>query len=154
MKAQFICGPEGLGGFLIPMIQAEVPAGIPEEQYEVAVSRTALFEAIVRHPDNTFVLRAKGDSMTGAGIESGDYLIVDRAIRRGDDSIIIAEIDGEYTVKRFERRDGRLQLVSANPNHQPISIQDYQTVRAWGVVTFVIKPLCGLSPPPRLKPNF
>jgi DNA polymerase V len=115
MKAEMICGPEGLKGLLIPMIQA--------------------------NPDNTYVLRAKGESMTGAGIDPGDYLVVDRVIHRRADSIIIADVDGEYTVKRFEQHEGRLRLVPANPSYQPISLSEYQSCRAWGVVTFVINPL-------------
>lgn len=149
MKADLICGPSGLKGFLIPMIQANVPAGIPEEQFDILVSKTALFDTIVTNPQHTYALRAKGESMTGAGIDSGDILIVDCAIPRRFDSVIIADVDGEYTVKRFERENGQLRLVSANPDYKPISIQEYQTCKAWGVVTFVIKAIRGSAPPPK-----
>jgi DNA polymerase V len=152
MKAEMICGPEGLKGLLIPMIQADIPAGIPEQQFDPIVSRTALFAAIVTNPDNTYVLRAKGESMTGAGIDPGDYLVVDRVIHRRADSIIIADVDGEYTVKRFEQHEGRLRLVPANPSYQPISLSEYQSCRAWGVVTFVIKPMYGRPAESSSKP--
>jgi DNA polymerase V len=144
MKATILCGPEGLKQLLIPMLIQNVPAGFPEERFEQApLSEKALYHAIVKHPEATYALEASGESMLGAKIESGDILIVDRAIRRRADSVIIADVDGEYTVKRFEMYDGRLRLIPANPNYKPISIEEYQTCRSWGVVTHIIKSIYG-----------
>jgi DNA polymerase V len=147
MKAVMICGPEGLKQLLIPMLQAKVPAGFPEERFETALlGEKALYNTIVKNPEDTYALEATGESMLAAKIDSGDILVVDRKIRRRADSIIIAEVDGEFTVKRFGILNGHLQLIPANPKYKPISIEEYQTCRSWGVVTHIIKSVYGKSP--------
>jgi DNA polymerase V len=150
LSAELLCGPAGLKGFLIPMVSASVAAGLPEESVNTDFEGSALFDSLVVHPQNTYALRAKGQSMTGAGIDSGDILIVDRAIRHQPNSIIIADVDGEFTVKRFVRENGQLYLVPANPDFERIKIQSYQQCVSWGVVTHVIK---SLYPPPQRTPD-
>lgn len=76
--------------------------------------------------------------MTGAGIHSGDMLIVDRSIEAVNGKIVIAAIDGELTVKRLSRENNRIQLLPSNPNYPPIDITNEQDFVIWGVVTHVI----------------
>ena len=76
--------------------------------------------------------------MTGAGIQSGDMLIVDRSLEASHGKIIIAAIDGELTVKRLSRDQMRVQLLPENSNYPPIDITQEQELVIWGVVTHVI----------------
>jgi len=122
----------------IPLIDATVRAGIPEGANE-SFSKTALYNFLVKHPEHTYGLKAKGESMIGAGINDGDLMIVDRALKPRFDSILIFEIDNEYTVKHFEREDGHLFLVPANPDFERLQVKSHQLCNAWGVVTFVLK---------------
>jgi DNA polymerase V len=73
--------------------------------------------------------------MTGAGIHSGDLLIVDRSLEAVDGNVVVAALDGELTVKRLYKRDKTLRLLPSNKNYQPIEIQTQQSFEIWGVVT-------------------
>ena len=76
--------------------------------------------------------------MIQAGIHSGDILIVDRAIEPEDGKVVIAAIDGELTVKRILKRDGKLYLAAENPDYNLIEVSPEQSFIIWGVVTYVI----------------
>ena len=76
--------------------------------------------------------------MTGAGIRSGDMLIVDKSLEATHSSIVIAAVDGELTVKRLSRCAGRVQLLPENPDFYPIDITNEQELVIWGVVVYVI----------------
>ena len=98
-------------------------------------------ECLIREPAATFFVRAKGDSMIGAGIHDGDLLVVDRSAEPRDGRVVIAVINGELTVKRLARKNGKARLEPENPAYQPISFNEDDDVRLWGVVTNVIHPL-------------
>jgi DNA polymerase V len=83
----------------------------------------------------------KGSSMTGAGIHDGDIIVVDRSIEANNGSVIVAEYDGGYTVKRLSVRRGKTRLLSENPDFQPIEFKEGQELRVFGVVTNVIHPV-------------
>ena len=93
---------------------------------------------MIKHPAATFIVIAVGDSMTNAGIHSGDLLIVDKSLAAVHGKIVIAAIDGELTVKRLARQNGCVQLVPENDQYPPIDISDQQDLVIWGVVTHVI----------------
>ena len=78
--------------------------------------------------------------MTGAGIVSGDMLVVDRSIEATHGKIIIAAINGELTVKRLSRKAGKVKLLPENDRYQPIDISEEEELVIWGVVTHVIHP--------------
>lgn len=79
--------------------------------------------------------------MTGAGIHSGNLLIVDRSLEAVDGNVVVAALDGELTVQRLYKRDKTLLLLPANTRYQPIEIQTQQSFEIWGVVTNVIHAL-------------
>ena len=79
--------------------------------------------------------------MTGAGIHSGDLLIVDRSLEPTDGQVVVAVLDGELTVKRLQMRQGVTRLLAENSLYRPIEITEQQTIAIWGVVTNVIHPL-------------
>ncbi|HBC86236.1 MAG TPA: peptidase S24 [Lentisphaeria bacterium] len=115
-----------------------VPAGFPSPASDYIEGKLDLNEHLVKHPAATFFVRASGDSMTGAGIFHGDILIVDRALKASDSNVVIASINGEFTVKRLRISDGGISLVPENKHHKPIEIKDESDLRIWGVVTYVI----------------
>jgi DNA polymerase V len=97
-----------------------------------------LNEHLVRNPSSTFFVRAKGDSMTDAGIQSGDILVVGRSVSPKDRQIVVAMLDGDFTVKRLRHRKEKVFLVAENNAFPPIEITEGQELVIWGVVTFVI----------------
>ena len=79
--------------------------------------------------------------MIGAGIHSGDLLVVDRSLEPANKNVVVAVLDGELTVKRLSNQNGILRLLPENLNYQPIEITPQQTIEIWGVVTSVIHAL-------------
>ena len=125
----------------IPLFIEHVPAGFPSPADDHIESQLDLNTHLIRHPAATFFVRVAGDSMTGAGIHSGDILIVDRSLEPIDKKVVIAIVNGEITVKRLRKRKGRLLLVPENDNYQPVPLEDGAELEIWGVVTTVIHPV-------------
>jgi DNA polymerase V len=115
-----------------------VPAGFPSPAENYAEGPLDLNRHLIDHPAATFFVRVKGDSMTGAGIHSGDLLIVDRAVTATSGHIIIAIINGDLTVKRLHQTGNVLLLLPDNPSYSPIEIYPDMDFDVWGVVTKVI----------------
>jgi DNA polymerase V len=97
-----------------------------------------LNEELIRTPAATFLIRVQGESMRDAGIHSGDTLIVDRSVTPYDRQIVVAMIDGEFTVKRFRKRNGKIFLEAENPAFEPIEVGEDQELTIWGSVTYII----------------
>ncbi|MDF1758566.1 MAG: translesion error-prone DNA polymerase V autoproteolytic subunit [Legionellaceae bacterium] len=125
-------------GVLCPLYSSHVRAGFPSPADDYIETHLDLNSHFIKHPAATFFVIAEGDSMMGAGILSGDMLIVDKSLEASNGKIIIAAIDGELTVKRLSRENGRVQLLPENSSFQPIDITDEQDLVVWGVVTHVI----------------
>lgn len=121
-----------------PLLLCPVQAGFPSPADDYVEHSLDLNEHIVRNPPATYFVRAVGDSMEGAGIRSGDLLVVDRSIDPRPGLIVIASVQGEYTVKTLERSAGRLRLAPANPRYAAIDITSDSDLEIWGVVTHVI----------------
>jgi len=122
-----------------PLMAHSVCAGFPSPAGDYVERRIDLNRELIRHPEATFFLRAQGGSMVNAGISDGDTLIVDRAIDPNHDHIVIATVDGEFTVKRLHRRCGQIMLIAESPDFPPIELNDGQEMAIWGVVTHIIK---------------
>jgi len=116
-------------------------AGFGSPGEDVTVRRIDLNEALIRHPQSTFVMRAAGDAMTGAGISNGDVLLVDRALKAEHGRVVIVAVDGELVCRRLHLRAGRLKLEAAGTEHRDIVPSDAAPLEIWGVVTTVIKSL-------------
>ena len=125
----------------IPLVGSPVQAGLPSPGEDWIENSIDLNEHIVSNPAATFFVRASGDSMRGAGISSGDILVVDRSVEPRDRHIVVAMLDGDFTVKRLRQRNGRVFLEAENPNFSPIEVVD-QELMIWGAVTFVIHKPC------------
>jgi len=115
-----------------------VPAGFPMPSSDFTQSLMDLNDMVVEHPAATYFVQVQGHSMKGVGIFSGDLLVVDRAIEAKSGAIVVAVIDGEFTVKKLATVGGKRYLVAENENYEPIELRDGMNVEVWGVVTFVV----------------
>lgn len=123
---------------LVPLVGSRVPAGFKSPSDPYLEDLLDLNEKFISNPASTFFMRVEGDSMIGAGIFSGDYLIVDRSKTAKSNDIVIAEVDGELTLKRLIYQGHRCFLVAENENFKPIEVSDASESLVWGVVTFNI----------------
>ncbi len=124
-------------------IQHAISAGFPSPAEDNAGRRIDLNEVLIRHPQATFLMRVRGASMREAGIDDGDTLIVDRALKAVHGRVVVAVVDGDFTVKRLWKRGDNVKLQAANPTYPDIVPRDGQTLEVWGVVTHAIKNLQG-----------
>ena len=111
---------------------------------DFTVKRIDLNDALIRHPQATFVMRAAGQAMAGAGIHSGDALLVDRSLSPQHGQIVIAKVEGELVCRRLVRQAGLVALETAEIPPGPCSrllCNEAQPLEVWGVVTTVIRPL-------------
>lgn len=123
----------------LPWVEGYVPAGFPSPAADFAVKRHDLNELLITHPAATFMWQARGVSMIDLGIADGDILVVDRALTPAHRCIVVAEVDGDFTVKQFWRHRGVVQLRAGNPTFPPIIFKDGQVMTICGVVTASIK---------------
>jgi len=122
----------------LPLVSASVEAGFPSPADDHLERGIDLNEELVRNPAATFYVRVKGESMRDAGIHPGDLLMIDRSVTPVDRQIVVAMIDGEFTVKRFRKRNGKITLEAENPAFQPIEVGEDQELTIWGAVTYII----------------
>ncbi len=127
----------------LPAFPTSVQCGFPSPAADYATEELDLNSHLIPHPASTFVAVASGLSMTGAGIDPGDYLIVDRALEVRNNDIVLAFIDGEFTVKRYvlERATGKVSFHPENDDFPIIEVNEFSDVMVYGVVTSVIKSL-------------
>ena len=122
----------------LPLFGCPVRAGFPSPATDYVSDHLDLNEHLIAHKEATFFLRATGHSMIGAGIHDGDLLVVDRSLAPTHRAVVIAVVDGEFTVKRLYKRAGRIRLLAENPDYAPIEFAEGQELQVWGVVTNVI----------------
>ncbi|QEY52481.1 LexA family protein [Legionella longbeachae] len=127
--------------YQLPIFSSKVQAGFPSPADDYIEGYLDLNTKFIKHPSDTFVVQAIGESMVEAGIFSGDWLLVDRSIEPSDGRIVIAAINGELTVKRLFKKAGKVQLLPANPQFNPIDITEGSEMVIWGVVTLVLHEL-------------
>ena len=122
----------------IPFFSSLLHAGFPSPADDYKENILDLNELVIQNPGATFYVRVKGDSMKGAGIEAGDVVVVDRAITARHNAVIVALINGEFTLKRLYHTNNTLYLVPENPSYETIKIVEGMEFQVWGVVTYCI----------------
>lgn len=120
------------------LFESRVPAGFPSPAEGHCDQALDLNELMVPHPEATFFVRVEGRSMEGAHIFSGDILVIDRSLTPTHGDIIVAVVNGEFTVKRIELTNHRCVLVAENPAYPPLEIKEGQDFQVWGIVTYII----------------
>jgi len=124
--------------FRIPLLNDSVSAGFPSPADDYTEENIDLNEHLISNPFSTFFLRVKGDSMINAGIKDKDLIIVDKSLIAKPGNIIIAMIDGEFTIKRLSIKNDELYLKSENHNYPDFSFKNHIDVQIWGVVIYSI----------------
>lgn len=120
---------------LVHFYEGRVPAGFPSPAADHVQLRIDLNDFILINPDATFLIRVGGFSMKDIGIFDGDILVVDRSIEPVSGLIVLAEVNGEFTVKRLYRRGKVVRLLSENEDFLPIEFSEGMQLEIWGVVT-------------------
>jgi SOS regulatory protein LexA len=131
-------------GRLIPVsiassvrVLGTVEAGFPSPAEEELVDTLSLDELLIQNREATFLLKVSGDSMSGAGILPGDMVIVDKGQTPKSGDIVIAEVDGQWTMKYLQKRKDEVTLLPANPRYKPIKPKS--ELKIAGVVTAVVR---------------
>lgn len=119
-------------------LSLHVQAGFPSPADGYVENQLNLHELVVQHPAATFYVRVSGDSMRDVGIQSGDLLVVDRSLEPSDGKIIVAVVNGEFTVKRIKVGPKGITLVAENGNFPDLAVSPESDFHVWGVVTYVI----------------
>jgi DNA polymerase V len=119
----------------IKLFSCPVEAGFPSPAEDHIEKTLDINELLIEHPAATFFVRVAGDSMIGAGIHAGDVLVVDRSKTATDGNIIIALVNGDYTVKRLSNKNGSIELHPENTAYTPIQLSGQDELIVWGVVT-------------------
>ncbi|MBC3538498.1 LexA family protein [Rufibacter sediminis] len=124
--------------FEMPLYGTLVPAGFPSPADDYLEAQLNLHSYLIPRPTTTFLVRVSGESMLKAGIRSGDLLVVDRSLRATDQRIVLAALNGEYTVKRYCEQGGKRFLKAENDLYPTIELRPEDDFSIWGVVTSVV----------------
>ncbi len=127
--------------FKIPLFNHTIRAGFPSPADDYVAETLDLNEHLMPRKEATYLLTVSGDSMIGVGIHDGDLLVVDRSLNPSSGRVVIAILDNQFTVKTLEKKRGKIRLLPANPDFEPIEMKDEQELQIWGVVTKVIHSL-------------
>lgn len=119
----------------LPLFTTKVAAGFPSPADDHVEQRLNPNDYLVQNDSSTFFVRVKGDSMVDAGIFEDDVLVVDRSRDPKVGDIVLAALDGEFTVKTLGRSKTGPRLIPANKNYPVIDIKDGQSFEVWGVIT-------------------
>ena len=122
----------------IKVAEPRVAAGFPSPADDFIEMEINLQDYIVKNKEATFCVKVEGTSMTKAGINSGDIMIVDRSLHPKHNDIVLAVIDGEFTVKRIAVNENNLYLMPENDNFSPIKITTAMNFQVWGIITHII----------------
>jgi DNA polymerase V len=125
----------------VPLMDGTAPCGFPSPADDYLDRPLDFNELLIRNPAATFAVRLASDSMTGAGLFPGDIAVVDRSIEPTPGCIVLALLDGEFTVKRYRPRSGRIVLQAENPAFPDIDITEERAFEVWGVITKSIRML-------------
>ncbi|MGB9878116.1 MAG: LexA family protein [bacterium] len=114
-----------------------ITAGFPSPAEEELFESISLEEWLVKNPTSTYLVRVYGESMIEAGILPGDFVLVDRSLSPKNGDIVIAEVDGEWTMKYFRKQGRQIVLAPANPSY-PV-IKPTESLNIFGVVVGVVR---------------
>ncbi len=120
---------------IFPLYTSKVSAGFPSPADDHVEQRLNPSDYLVENDTTTFFVRVKGDSMIEAGIFDNDVLVIDRSRTQQTGDIVLAVLDGEFTVKTLDWSRKSVKLIPANRNYPVIEIKKGQSLEIWGVVT-------------------
>ena len=123
----------------LPLSLEQISAGFPSPADDYMDLSLDLNKELIKNPSSTFFAKVKGNSMIGDGINDGDLLVIDKSLTPVEGSVVVAFVDGEFTLKEISSKGGELWLMPSNPNYKPIKIEENNNFIIWGIVTYVIK---------------
>ena len=137
-KLRFLQPKEGnsMGQWLV---EQGISAGFPSPADDFKEIRISLDKELVKNQESTFYARVCGDSMSGAGIDDGDLLVIDKSLSPGNGKIAVCFVDGDFTVKRIVKENGKFYLKAENKKYKPIELREENELIIWGIVEYVIK---------------
>lgn len=115
-----------------------VPAGFPSPAADYVDKNVDLNDILIKNKISTFLVRVVGDSMINVGIFPGDILIIDKSVSPSNKNIVVAILNGEFTIKRFVKENSKIILRPENSKYKDIEISSEDDFKIWGVVTFNI----------------
>jgi DNA polymerase V len=122
----------------VPILENGIAAGFPSPALDYMEKDIDLGEYLIEHPQATFIVRAKGDSMKDAFIPDGALMVIDKSIKPTSGMIVVAVVNGEFTIKRLVKTPRAWVLHPENPLYKPIPTTENMQFEVWGVVTKVI----------------
>lgn len=138
MTIQFIGFTEPTTHYGIPLYQSKIPAGFPSPAQDYVEQTLDLNELCIKRPAATYFVRVEGDSMIEAGIHPDDILVVDRSVTPQHGDVVIAQVNGEFTVKELALTP-TVQLIPRNKAYPPITFTDDAELALFGVVTNIVR---------------
>ena len=126
---------------LLTFYEEGVECGFPSPARDYTEGSIDLNEELIHHPNSTFIVRARGQSMIDAGISTGDLIIVDRSLKPQNGAVIIAVLDGELSIKILNINNKKISLLSANKNCSDVHVSEEMDFMIWGVCTYVVHDL-------------
>lgn len=123
----------------LPLYATQPAAGFPSPGDDMVEEALNVHDLLVKNEVSTFFVRVEGNSMEGAGIYSGDILVIDRSVEPVSGRIVVAVVDGGMVVKRLQKTAIGMVLSSENPDYAPITINEQEGCTVWGVVTGSIR---------------
>jgi len=139
IKEVLLCGVSEELKF--PLAKELIQAGFPSPAEGLPPETLDLNQHLIKNPAGTYLLRVAGESMINAGVFPDDLLIVDKSIEAVNGDIVVAVLDGDFTVKRLFLEGNRCELRAENPDYPPILVASFENVDVWGVVRYVIHSL-------------
>ncbi|AFY75106.1 SOS response transcriptional repressor, RecA-mediated autopeptidase [Synechococcus sp. PCC 7502] len=137
MKIDAILAPNSSEKAKFRLFSCPISAGIPSSTEDYLDDEFDI-DQLINHPNDTYFMRVRGNSMEDVGIDSGDWLSVDCDMEAMNGDVVIASIDNEYTVKRLFHRNGEIILLAENDDYEPLRVQKDSDFKVCGVVTNVI----------------
>ena len=128
-------------GILIPLVNGTISAGFPSPADDYIELGIDLNKYLIKNPISTFFLRVSGNSMNNAGIYNNDLLIIDRSINPNPGHIVVALLDGEFTLKRLIKEQNSYYLKADKENYPAINLYEYIDIQIWGVAIYSIHEL-------------
>ena len=126
---------------LIPLVKETISAGFPSPAEDYLEPGIDLNKYLIKNPISTFFLRVSGNSMNKAGIYNNDLVIIDRSINPNPGHIVVALLDGEFTLKRLIKEENNYYLKADKENYPAINLYEYIDVQIWGVAIYSIHEL-------------
>ena len=123
----------------LPLLLSRVSAGFPSPADDYLEDKISFDSMLIKNKPATYLMKVSGQSMSGAGIYPDDLLVVDRSLKPIHNKIVVACIEGEYTLKRFSFLGGKVILKAENKNYKDIAVNNEEEFSIFGVVTAIVR---------------